>query len=144
MQDFYKNLCKDMLRKYMQVRETTHDIDLRIQELNDRLTNTTVRYGVDPVQGGGTSQEDVYLNTIAKRAMLEHNNRVNKSIVSIVEKALKEITDKEADIVIRLYASDEKNVVLKLMEEYHYEKRNIYYIANKALKTLSYKMFGDA
>lgn len=144
MQDFYKILCKEMLKKYMQVRETTHDIDLRIQELNDRLTNTTVRYGVDPVQGGGTSQEDVYLNTIAKRAMLEHNNRVNKSIVSIVEKALKEITDKEADIVIRLYASDEKNVVFKLMEEYHYEKRNIYYIANKALKTLSYKMFGDA
>lgn len=144
MQDFYKGLCKEILRKYMQVRTTTKEIDERIEEINDRLTSITVRYGEESVQGGGRNLDDTYLDNIAKRAMLEHNNRINKAIVEMVEKALTHLDDDEKDIVMTLYASNKKGAVYDLMEQYHYEQRNIYNIANRALKVLSYKMFGDA
>lgn len=144
MQDFYKGLCKEILRKYMQVRTTTKEIDERIEEINDRLTSITVRYGEESVQGGGRNLDDTYLDNIAKRAMLEHNNRINKAIVELVETALTHLDDDEKDIVMTLYASGKKGAVYDLMNQYHYEQRNIYNIANRALKVLSYKMFGDA
>lgn len=144
MQDFYKSLCKEILRKYVQVRTTTKETDDRIAELNDRLTNITVRYGEESVQGGGRSLDDTYLDNIAKRAMLEHNNRINKAIVKMVENALTYLEDDEKDIVMTLYASGKRGAVYDLMDQYHYEQRNIYNIANRALKVLSYKMFGDA
>lgn len=144
MQDFYKGLCKEVLRKYMQVRTTTKEIDERIEELNERLTNITVRYGEESVQGGGRNLDDTYLDNIAKRALLEHNNRVNKAIVEMVEKALTYLDDKEKDIVLTLYASGKRGAIYDLMEEYNYEKTQIYTIANRALKVLSYKIFGDA
>ena len=144
MQDFYKGLCKEILRKYMQVRTTTKEIDERIEEINDRLTSITVRYGEESVQGGGRNLDDTYLDNIAKRAMLEHNNRINKAIVEMVETALTHLDDDEKDIVMTLYASGKKGAVYDLMNQYHYEQRNIYNIANRALKVLSYKMFGDA
>lgn len=144
MQDFYKGLCKEVLRKYVQVRTTTKEIDERIEEINERLTNITVRYGEESVQGGGKSLDDTYLDNIAKRALLEHNNRINKAIVQMVEDALTYLDDSERDIVMTLYASGKKGAIYDLMEEYHYEQRNIYNIANRALKILSYKMFGDA
>ena len=144
MQDFYKGLCKEVLRKYMQVRATTKEIDERIEEINDRLTNITVRYGEESVQGGGKSLDDTYLNNIAKRAMLEQNNRINKALVQMVENALTYLDDKEKDIVLTLYASGKRGAIYDLMEEYNYEKTQIYTIANRALKVLSYKIFGDA
>lgn len=144
VQDFYKGLCKEILRKYMQVRTTTKEIDERIEEINDRLTSITVRYGEESVQGGGRNLDDTYLDNIAKRAMLEHNNRINKAIVELVETALTHLDDDEKDIVMTLYASGKKGAVYDLMNQYHYEQRNIYNIANRALKVLSYKMFGDA
>lgn len=144
MQDFYKGLCKEVLRKYVQVRTTTKEIDERIEEINERLTSITVRYGEETVQGGGRNLDDTYLDNIAKRAMLEHNNRINKAIVEMVETALAHLDDDEKDIVMTLYASNKKGAVYDLMEQYHYEQRNIYNIANRALKVLSYKMFGDA
>lgn len=144
MQDFYKGLCKEILRKYVQVRTTTKEIDERIAEINDRLTNITVRYGEESVQGGGRNLDDTYLDNIAKRAMLEQNNRINKAIVEMVESALTHLDDDEKDIVMTLYASGKQGAVYDLMNQYHYEQRNIYNIANRALKVLSYKMFGDA
>lgn len=144
MQDFYKGLCKEILRKYVQVRTTTKEIDERIAEINDRLTNITVRYGEESVQGGGRNLDDTYLDNIAKRAMLEQNNRINKAIVEMVESALTHLDDDEKDIVMTLYASGKQGAVYDLMDQYHYEQRNIYNIANRALKVLSYKMFGDA
>lgn len=144
MQDFYKGLCKEILRKYVQVRTTTKEIDERIAEINDRLTNITVRYGEESVQGGGRNLDDTYLDNIAKRAMLEQNNRINKAIVEMVESALTYLDDDEKDIVMTLYASGKQGAVYDLMDQYHYEQRNIYNIANRALKVLSYKMFGDA
>lgn len=144
MQDFYKGLCKEVLRKYMQVRTTTKDIDNRIAEINDHLTSITVRYGEESVQGGGKSLDDTYLNNIAKRAMLEQNNRINKALVQMVENALTYLDDKEKDIVMTLYASGKRGAIYDLMEEYNYERAQIYNIANGALKVLSYKMFGDA
>lgn len=144
MQDFYKGLCKEVLRKYVQVRTTTKEIDERIEEINERLTSITVRYGEESVQGGGRNLDDTYLDNIAKRAMLEHNNRINKAIVQMVEDALTYLSDDEKDIVMTLYASGKQGAVYDLMDQYHYEKRNIYNIANRALKVLSLKMFGDA
>lgn len=144
MQDFYKGLCKEVLKKYVQVRTTTKEIDERIEEINERLTSITVRYGEESVQGGGRNLDDTYLDNIAKRAMLEHNNRINKAIVEMVESALAYLDDDEKDIVMTLYASSKQGAVYDLMDQYHYEKRNIYYIANRALKVLSFKMFGDA
>ena len=144
MQDLYKDLCKEILRKYVLVRTTTKEIDERIEEINDRLTNVTVRYGEEAVQGGGRNLDDTYLDNIAKRAMLEHNNRINKAIVEMVENALTYLEDDEKDIVMTLYASGKRGAVYDLMDQYHYEQRNIYNIANRALKVLSFKMFGNA
>lgn len=144
MQDFYKGLCKEVLRKYVQVRTTTKEIDERIEEINERLTSITVRYGEESVQGGGRNLDDTYLDNIAKRALLEHNNRVNKAIVEMVENALTYLEDKEKDIVLTLYASGKRGAIYELMEEYNYERAQIYNIANGALKVLSNKMFGDA
>lgn len=144
VQDFYKGLCKEVLRKYVQVRTTTKEIDERIEEINERLTSITVRYGEESVQGGGRNLDDTYLDNIAKRAMLEHNNRINKAIVEMVESALTYLDDDEKDIVMTLYASGKRGAIYDLTEEYHYEKTQIYTIANRALKVLSLKMFGDA
>lgn len=144
VQEFYKCLCKEILKKYLQVRTTTKEIDDKITEISDRLTNITVRYGDESVQGGGRNLDDTYINNIAKRALLERNNRVNKALVEMVENALTYLDEKEKDIVMTLYAYGERGAVYELMDKYHYERAQIYNIANEALKVLSYKMFGDA
>lgn len=144
VQDFYKSLCKKMLREYMAVRDTITDMDNRIKELEDRLTSTTVRYGVDPVQGGGSSVEDTYINIMAKKALLQQNNDYNKELVEMVEKALDQLGKDEKDIVLTLFASGQRGMAEKLAGQYHYDKSHIYNIANQALVKLSYKMFGGA
>ena len=62
----------------------------------------------------------------------------------MVENALTYLEDKEKDIVLTLYASGKRGAIYELMEEYNYERAQIYNIANRALKVLSNKMFGDA
>lgn len=128
----------------MQVRDTIEDISNRIEEINTRLTSTTMRYGVDPVQGGGSGVENNYLNSISKKWLLERNNERNIELVREVENALKVLEDKEKDILLELYASGKRGVVYDLANDYHYDTSHIYNIANKALEKVSYKIFGDA
>lgn len=144
MQDIYKILCKDILKKYYSVRNTIGDISLQIEEINSRLTSTTARYGIDPVQGGGNGVEENYLNNLAKKALLEKNNEDNIQLIDTVEEALKVLTDKEEDITLTLFASGKRGMADKLADKYHYDKSYIYTIANESLKKISYKVFGDA
>lgn len=144
MQDMYKIMCKDILKKYYSVRGTIGDISLQIEEINGRLTSTTARYGIDPVQGGGNGVEENYLNNLAKKALLEKNNEDNIKLVEDVEEALKVLSEKEEDIVLTLFASGKRGMAEKLAEKYHYDKSYIYRIADDGLKRISYKLFGDA
>lgn len=128
----------------MHVRETISDITDRIEAINTRLTSTTMRYGIDPVQGGGSGVETNILNGLSKKWLWKRNNEENIELVEIVENALKCLDESEKDILLTLYAADKKGAVYELMDKYHYEKTNIYTIANKALEKVSYRIFGDA
>lgn len=146
LQEFYEKLIKDLLKRYLAAKDFVARYDNEIAELeNKKSSKVTASYGLNPVSGGGSTQEDKIININAKIEVLKKNCRKNMEIVADVEKGLEGVSEMDRDITITIYGTKRSwNKLDKLKEKYHYEKSQLYNIANDTIEHMSIRLYGDS
>ncbi|WP_308655279.1 hypothetical protein [uncultured Anaerococcus sp.] len=146
MQDFYMNLVKEKLKKYVYAKDFIDHATSQVEELKSKKESKMVAsYGLAPSFGGGSSQEDKIINLNAKIEMLEKNIEKNKDIVDSVDYGLKGLSEEEIDITLSIYGKKQSwDKVKKLKDKYHYEKSQLYNIARAGIEHISRRLFGDS
>ena len=146
MQDFYMNLVKEKLKKYVYAKDFIEHATNQVEELKSKKESKMVAsYGLSPSFGGGSSQEDKIININAKIEMLEKNIVKNKDIVNSVDYGLIGLSEEEIDITLSIYGKKQSwDKVKKLKDKYHYEKSQLYNIARAGIEHISQRLFGDA
>ena len=140
----WKYDIKDDLARYggQLVAVTTLPDELRRLELEYKSikaanTDTT------PVQDGGTVYEDRLLSNIARRDKTKSALSMAKIDIRRMERALACLNATERHIVDVMYIDHQRGATERLREELGFEnERSVQRYAQKALKKLSYALYG--
>lgn len=146
MQDFYMNLVKEKLKKYVYAKDFIDHATSQVEELKSKKESKMVAsYGLAPSFGGGSSQEDKIINLNAKIEMLNNNIEKNKDIVDSVDYGLKGLSEEEIDITLSIYGKKQSwDKVEELKNKYNYSKSRLYGIARIGLEHISFRLYGEA
>lgn len=146
MQDFYMNLVKEKLKKYVYAKDFIDHATSQVEELKSKKESKMVAsYGLAPSFGGGSSQEDKIININAKIEMLEKNIKTNQEILDEVNFGLEGLSNIERDITISIYGYRQRwGKINELIDRYSYSKSNLYEIANHCLDHMARRLYGDA
>lgn len=146
MQDFYEKMVKEKLKRYTYAKDFIKNAENQVEELETKKqSKLTSTYGIAPLYGGGSSQEDKIININAKIEMLSKNINNNKKIVRDVEYGLNGLSDEVIDITLSIYGQKQSwDKIDKLKNKYHYSKTRLYDIAKNGLEHISFRLYGDA
>lgn len=146
MQDFYMNLVKEKLKKYVYAKDFIDHATSQVEELKSKKESKMIAsYGLKPCFGGGSSQEDKIININAKIEMLEKNIKTNQEILDEVNFGLEGLSNIERDITISIYGYRQRwGKINELIDRYSYSKSNLYEIANHCLDHMARRLYGDA
>lgn len=146
MQDFYEKMVKEKLKRYTYAKDFIKNAESQVEELETKKqSKLTSTYGIAPLFGGGSSQEDKLININAKIEMLSKNISNNKKIVRDVEYGLEGLSDEVIDITLSIYGQKQSwDKIDKLKSKYHYSKTRLYDIAKNGLEHISLRLYGDA
>lgn len=146
MQDFYMNLVKEKLKKYVYAKDFIDHATSQVEELKSKKESKMIAsYGLKPCFGGGSSQEDKIINLNAKIEMLEKNIEKNKDIVDSVDYGFKGLSEEEIDITLSIYGKKQSwDKVEELKARYNYSKSRLYGIARLGLEHISFRLYGEA
>ena len=112
-------------------------LELEYQSIKAASTDTT------PVQGGGTVYEDRLLSNIARRDKTKSALSMAKIGIQRMERALACLNATERHIVDVMYIHHQRGATERLREELGFEnERSVQRYAQKALKKLSYALYG--
>lgn len=140
----WKYDVKDDLARYggQLVAVTTLPDELRRLELeyeSIKIANTDTT----PVQGGGTVYEDRLLTNIARREKTSMALSMTQIDIERIEAALDCLDETERHIVDTMYIHRHRGAVGRLREELGLEdERSVYKRAERALKKLTYALYG--
>lgn len=95
-----------------------------------------------PVQGGGSTREDMMLSNICLRQELEKRLADTKVWLAIMDAALEELADDERLVLDRFYINPHKGSVDRLCEELCIEKAGVYKRKDKALRHFTVILYG--
>ena len=140
MQEFYSNLVKDKLKRYIYAQGFIIRANERINEL---INNKTLA-----LDNNNPSNELIGDNDPSSIGdeidMLRTNIKENESIIEEIDCAFNNIGEAYKDITLVIYGMPYKNNKIQtLKDRYHYSKANLYNIANDTLKHLSLSLFGN-
>lgn len=147
MQDFYKRLIKDEIYEYSMIKDSLDSLTNEIEELKAKKESKVVaNYGIQPVSGGGNSQEDKLININTKIWLLEKNKKEGLDKIVRIESAMRDFSDKEKDILLGLYGNCGRRdgQLERLKAKYNYGKSQLYAIANNLIEKMSYRLYGKA
>lgn len=135
------NIARQVLRDYGRDLEDIDGIRGEIKEKRSRLnTIKSLNAQTDPVQGGGTSQEDKTIKILDEILDLEENIKEIEKDIEIVENAIDELEDAEmVGIVYQvwIYGSE---TMRSLARKYNLSKDKIWRKSNVALLSLYKKL----
>lgn len=101
------------------------------------------QYDKTPVTGtGGNHYEDSMLDAITEIDKLKNSYIMNKKDVERVGKALRILNGQEYRIIESFYMKGQRPNITKLEEDLKYEKSQIYRMRDKALRKLTYELYG--
>lgn len=101
------------------------------------------QYDKAPVTGtGGNHYEDSILDAMTEIDKLKTSYKMNKYDVERIGKALRVLNGQEYKIIESFYMKDKRPNISKLEEEMKYEKSQIYRMRDKALRKLTYELYG--
>lgn len=146
MRHFYELAVKDKLEKYVYAKESLKDLEENIKNLKsiEKNKNLISKYGIHVGGGERISQEELILNINAEIEDLENNYAMNIHLISTIEKALVGMSEREKEITLEIYGHPNKpGKILPLIHKYHYEKSQIYRIAQEGLRHISLKLYGN-
>lgn len=139
----WKKAAEDDLRRYTAQKQSLQNIPERIQAL--QYSCTALKGSTccsDPVQGGMSQMEDRLLDNIVSRERLKHTYKATQRLVQLVERGLVGLEEHERNVLDVFYMHRCKGHVEKLMEEFNYEKSQVYRIKDTALYKFTIAMYG--
>lgn len=133
----------DTLKNYNHAKIFIESVPLQIESLeNKKNKNMIAKYGENQ-KGEGKSLEDAILDINAKIDLLRKNYKDAKILIESTERAMGNLSDEEIEITLGIYGNIDKKSKLKgLMDKYHYEKSQVYRMANHGLRYISLNMYG--
>lgn len=146
MRKFYELAVKDKLERYVYAKACVGDLEVKIEQLKamEKNKNLIGKYGLSNGGGSCLSQEDIILNINAEIEELENNYKFNMYIIQNIEKAMIGLSDEEKEITLTVHGNRKReNKIYKLSCKYHYEKSQLYRIANDGLRHISLKLYGN-
>lgn len=96
----------------------------------------------DPVQGGGSPQEDILLSKIMEKGELEKNLADVRHEIAWVDKGLACLTETELKIIQMMYLQEYRVSVEKVCRAVGYEKTQVYKIKGDALRKMTLELYG--
>lgn len=109
----------------------------RIKELSDDLA-TPHAMSATPVHGGGSRREEMLVDQIDRKAVLEKGYQQAKEYMSEFKPCWERLTEEEREILrLRFVECLDGNGIPHIMEKYHIGKTEAYNRSNRALRRLS-------
>ena len=133
----------DTLKDYNHAKIFIESVPLQIESLeNKKNKNMIAKYGENQ-KGESKTLEDTILDINAKIDLLRKNYKDAKILIESTERAMGNLSDEEIEITLGIYGNIDKKSNLKgLMDKYHYEKSQVYRMANHGLRYISLNMYG--
>lgn len=133
------------LKDYNHAKIFIQNVPLQIESLeNKKNKNMIAKYG-ESEKGEGKSLEDTILDINAKIDLLRKNYKDALVLIDATQIAMGCLSDEEIEITLGIYGNiDKKSKLNDLMKKYHYEKSQVYRIANHGLRYISLNMYGDS
>ncbi len=139
----YINFAIEDLKKYKSLKESLHNIEDRINYLEDDFnTLKGASTSSTPTSGGSSKREDYLINNIVMRERLTLNFKTTKTLLRIIEKGLKSLTENERLVLEYFYIDRPKNHLERLSEKLYIERSQVYLLKDKALYKFTINMYG--
>jgi len=135
---------KDDLRSYSARKASIQNVAEELERLEAEFTGikSATSDGV-PVSGGTNHREDRLLNNIVKRGKLTGVQKSTIDWVRIMDRALKQLSVEEFDLLDRLYIHGCRGSADRIAEELNIEVRTVWRQSRSALAHLAYAMYGQ-
>lgn len=130
------------LKEYPYKKNALTEIKNRINFIRDTIYSLKPMGNTDPVQGGGSKQEDYLLNRIVEKNELEKTYKDLLYDVRFVDRALKCLNDKEKEVIELYYLNTVRLKIETICDRMGYEKSSVYRIKDDALKKMVIFMYG--
>lgn len=134
--------AKRDLQTYPQRKEAVENIKEKIRILDEQFMSLRGISAGEPVMGGGSKQEDKWLDNISERERLSFSLKIAEALVGLTEKGLEVLEDRERQILEGFYMQRVENHIEKLCERFHLEKSRLYELKDNALKKFTISMYG--
>lgn len=133
----------EKLKQYEAKKRSLQNIPEEIKRLEAAMQSIrSATADGNPVQGGGSGREDMYLSNIVQREELERSLDLAKRWVKLVDAGLELLSDEERKVLDRFYINPAKGNVDRLCEELQIEKSAVYDRRNKALYRFTISLYG--
>ena len=125
------------LRHYKDYQRSLKTIPERIAMINMKLTSVKgINTDKIPVQGGGSANGDAWTNGIYDKMRLEQSYKSTKYVLSILDRALSALSDRERELIENMYIENIPHAVELFGNSHGYEKSQCYNIRNAALEKM--------
>ena len=135
---------KDDLRSYSARKASIQNVAEELERLEAEFTGikSATSDGM-PVSGGTNHREDRLLNNIVKRGKLTGVQKSTIDWVRIMDRALKQLSAEEFELLDRLYIHGSRGSVDRIAEEMGIEVRTVWRQSRSALAHRAYAMYGQ-
>lgn len=131
------------LRNLEAKRASISDLQEQIRALTSQMT--AIRSATSdgtPVSGGGSGREDMLLNTITERDLLEATMQITLMQVDMIERALAFLSPDERELLNMCYIHEKIGNVGVLCERLRCDLSTVYRRRNRALKAYTIRRRG--
>ena len=135
---------KDDLRSYAARKASIQNVAEELERLEAEFTGIkSATSDGTPVSGGTNHREDRLLNNIVKRGKLAGVQKSTIDWVRIMDRALKQLSTEEFDLLDKLYIHGYRGSADRIAEEMNVEVRTVWRQSRSALAHLAYAMYGQ-
>ena len=133
----------EKLKQYEAKKRSLRNIPEEIKRLEAAMQSIrSATADGNPVQGGGSGREDMYLSNIVQREELERSLEQAQKWVALADAGLEFLTEEERLILDRFYINPAKGNVDRLCGELGIEKSQVYNRKDSALRRFTISLYG--
>lgn len=133
----------DKLKQYEAKKQALKNIPEEIRRLESAIQGIrSATADGTPMQGGGSSREDMYLSNIVRREELGRSLEQAQKWVDFVDAGLEFVAKDERLILDRFYINPAKGNVERLCAELGCEQATVYRKREQALRNFTISLYG--
>lgn len=134
---------ENKLREYPERVEALESIKERLEYLRECRYSLKPGFSdSEPVQGGGSKQEDIMLSRIMEQAELEKNLHNTLHEIRWLEKGLDGLSSEEREIISQMYFEKGKINIDRFSESLGLSTATIYRERNRIIRKLTLRLYG--